>query len=145
MKQIKNLCFAFLIALIIFLSLGIDAHAMENTIKNVYTTSNFNLNGEHLNFVINSIDKNSDVLILDTYLINSHKDTIKEIKNFKIKATDTNGITVLDDTFPVIELQKDLESKDGVRVILYSNLDGTVNFDKLDTSDLNYSFSYDYI
>lgn len=144
MKQLKNLLFAFLIAIVIVLSLGINANANELSVKNLYNTSNFNLNGEHLNLIINSIDKNTDVLVINCYMINSSSKDINDLKNFKLEIIESNGITILDDTFPIIDLPHELKPNDGVRVILYSNLDGSIDFDQINTENINYSYTYDY-
>lgn len=144
MKKLNNLLIAFLIAFILFLSLGIKSvNAAETSHKVLYTTEYFNIHGDHMNFIINSISSSTDNLIVDGYLLNLDKTNIKEVKDFHLKISDAKGSKVLDEVFLDLQLEETLSGQMGKRVILTSPLKDK-KMDKKDFSKIDYNFSYNY-
>ncbi|MGL5066792.1 MAG: hypothetical protein ACRC6T_03040 [Sarcina sp.] len=145
MKKFSNLLVAFLIAIALFLSLQTtNVHAAETSHKVLYTTNNFNIHGEHVNFIINSISSSSDNLIVDGYILNLDRINLKEIKDFHLKITDAKDSSVLDEVFLDLQLEENLGTQSGKRIILTSPLAGK-KIDNKDFSKINYNFSYNYL
>ncbi|MGL4655974.1 MAG: hypothetical protein ACRCWM_08825 [Sarcina sp.] len=144
MKKLNNLFIAFLIAFVFFLALGTkNVNAAESSHKVLYTTNYFNIHGEHMNFIINSISSSTDNLIIDGYLLNLDKININEIKDFHLKISDAKGTKILDEVFLDLQLEEPLSGQMGKRVLLTSPLKDK-KIDKKDFSKINYNFSYNY-
>ncbi|WP_297517431.1 hypothetical protein [uncultured Clostridium sp.] len=145
MKKLNNLFIALLVAIAIFLSLNItNVHATQTSHQVLYTTNNFNIHGEHMNFIINSISSSTDNLIIDGYLLNLDKINLKEIKDFHLKITDAKNAKIIDEVFLDLQLETPLSGQSGVRIVLTSPLKGK-KLDKKDFSKINYNFSYNYL
>ncbi|MGL5821200.1 MAG: hypothetical protein ACRCYE_06140 [Sarcina sp.] len=147
MKHLKFLLTSFIITLIICTSNIKFANAsMLSSHKTLYTTQDFNIYGEHLNLIINSISKNPDNLFIDIYLLNNDNINFTNIKDFHLKILDGKEQIVVDDVFLELQLTKPLKPHAGARVILTVPLENKkLDFDKLDFSNITYNFSYNYI
>lgn len=146
MKCLKLLLASFIFSLIILSSnIRFANAAMLCSHKTLYTTQDFNIYGEHLNLIINSISKNSDNLFIDIYLLNNDTINFTHIKDFHLKIVDSKEQIVVDDVFLELELDKPLKPHAGARIILTVPLDSKkLNFDKLDFTNITYNFSYNY-
>ncbi|MGL4453342.1 MAG: hypothetical protein ACRCTZ_19440 [Sarcina sp.] len=144
MKKLNNLFIVFLLAFAIFLALGTkNVYASESSHKVLYTTNTFNIHGEHMNFIINSISSSTDNLIIDGYLLNLDTVSINEITDFHLKITDAKDEKIIDDVFLKLQLEGVLAGQSGQRLILSSPLKDK-KIEKKDFSNINYNFSYNY-
>lgn len=119
------------------------AYAKTTSDETLYSNSTFNIQGDKLNLIINSISKDNKFLIIDTYLFNNSPTSINSIKDFILNLNDSNNSNVLDEIFPIIPITDTLKEHNGVKLILSIPLEH-VNLKNKDFASINYKFTYNF-
>lgn len=119
------------------------AYAKATSDETLYSNSTFNIQGDKLNLIINSISKDNKFLIIDTYLFNNSPTPINSIKDFTLNLNDSNNSNVLDEVFPLIPITNTLNEHNGVKLILSIPLEHT-NLKNKDFASINYKFTYNF-
>lgn len=135
--------FSLLLLVTIFLApLKVNATPIKSQ-ENLFNTSDFSLQANTINLIVNNLYKVSDNLVLDGYIYNGTKLTLIEIKDFELELYDEKNIPfarVIIDKIDIPEFFYPLHAK---RVkFLFNNK--SFNLKNINLDNISWKFNYKY-
>lgn len=145
MKLKFNKIFGFFIIFTMIL-IPIKANASQPKSKpqeKLFSTSDFSVQANNVNLIVNNLYKVSDTLVLDGYIYNGTNLTLTEIKDFELELTDSKGTPFARIILDKIDIPKFFYPFHAKRVQFTFN-NKSFNLKNTNLDNISWKFNYKY-